>query len=293
MSMTQEEIEALMNDTVMDSSDNSDDYNINDLLAGIDGVIDDGIKDSNNYNGNIDDLLAGIDGIVDADGKNDTLDETDMDALLAGIGGIVEDKPVVAPKKESKPSKATDDIGSKIDKGIYPLPADKEHKVVNQLNEVAEDSEEKASQIFDVLSFILDENDIIQKETNKISDFINNQIKLLETLTVKFPNIEIFNENLQKAKETKEAINSITDGVNNENNKVFEAMEIMQYHDINRQKIERVMAVIRKLSLYLSGLFEDDSGKPEVQIAKHISGDSSQTVSEDDLDSLIAEFNHE
>jgi hypothetical protein len=51
------------------------------------------------------------------------------------------------------------------------------------------------------------------------------------------------------------------------------------------------MAVIRKLSLYLSGLFEDDTNKPEVQIAKHISGDSSTTVSEDDLDSLIAEFN--
>ncbi len=293
MSMTQEEIEALMNDTVMDSSDNSDDYDINDLLAGIDSVVDDGVKSSNNYSGSIDDLLAGIDGIVDADEKNDTLDETDMDALLAGIGGIAEDKPASVPKKESNPAKVVDDISSKIDKGIYPLPADKEHKVVNQLNEVAEDSEEKASQIFDVLSFILDENDVIQKETNKVSDFVNSQIKLLETLTVKFPNVEIFYESLQKAKDTKEAINSITDGVNNENNKVFEAMEIMQYHDINRQKIERVMAVIRKLSLYLSGLFEDDSGKPEVQIAKHISGDSSQTVSEDDLDSLIAEFNHE
>ena len=67
-------------------------------------------------------------------------------------------------------------------------------------------------------------------------------------------------------------------------------MDLMQYHDINRQKIERVMSVIRKLSTYLNGIFEDDNDKPEVQIARHISGDSSSTVDEDDIDSLIAEF---
>jgi hypothetical protein len=296
--MTQEEIEALMNDTIMDSADSSDDHNIDDLLAGIDGIIDDGNKDSNDYNGNIDDLLAGIDGIVNTNEKDTHRDETDMDALLAGIDGIVDNNPIVTPKSEPKQEKYSskqedDNINAKIDKGIYPMPVEKEHKVVNQLNEVAEDSEEKASQIFDVLSFILDENDLLQRNTTQVLSFIDTQIKLLETLGTKFPNIEVFQENLNKAQESKKLISEITTGIEDENNKVFEAMELMQYHDINRQKIERVMAVIRKLSLYLSGLFEDDSNKPEVQIAKHISGDSSQTVSDDDLDSLIAEFNKE
>lgn len=290
MSMTQEEIEALMNDTIMDTPDNSSDHNIDDLLAGIDGIIDDGDKDTDDYAGNIDDLLAGIDGIVDSDDKNTQKnDETDMDALLAGIGGVVDN----SPSKNNESKHEDDSIGAKIDKGIYPMPVEKEHKVVNQLNEVAEDSEAKASQIFDVLSFILDENDLLQRNTTQVLSFIDTQIKLLETLGTKFPNIEVFQENLTKAQESKKLISEITVGIEDENNKVFEAMELMQYHDINRQKIERVMAVIRKLSLYLSGLFEDDSNKPEVQIAKHISGDSSQTVSEDDLDSLIAEFNKE
>ena len=293
MSMTQEEIEALMNDTI---SDSSDEHNIDDLLSGIDGIVDDGDDDksSDDYGTNIDDLLAGIDGIVDTD-EDENLNETDMDALLSSIGGIVEDAP--APKVETKkpsPAKQDDEsIGSKIDKGIYPMPVEKEHKVVNQLNEVAEDSEEKASQIFDVLSFILDENDLLQKNTTQVLDFIDAQTKLLETLSNKFPNVDIFSQNLEKAADVKNILAEIATGIEDENNKVFEAMELMQYHDINRQKIERVMAVIRKLSLYLSGLFEDDSNKPEVQIAKHISGDSSQTVSEDDLDSLIAEFNKE
>lgn len=298
MSMTQEEIEALMNDTIIDS----DDHNIDDILAGIDGIIDDGGKESEDFNGSIDDLLAGIDGIVDNDpisSQEDSLDSADMDALLAGIDGITDNEPT--PIKSSAPAKEPlqknlnedEDLSYKIDKGIYPMPVEKEHKVVNQLSEVAEDSEEKASQIFDVLSFILDQNDLVQRNTQDILKFIDSQINLLETLCAKFPNIDVFRENLEKAQNTKKIISEITNEVDDENNKVFEAMELMQYHDINRQKIERVMAVIRKLSLYLSGLFEDDSNKPEVQIAKHISGDSSETVSDDDLDSLIAEFNKE
>ena len=67
-------------------------------------------------------------------------------------------------------------------------------------------------------------------------------------------------------------------------------MELMQYHDINRQKIERVMAVIKKLSSYLNGIFQDDSTRAEVQIAKHIAGDSNEVVTGDDIESLITEF---
>lgn len=303
MSMTQEEIEALMNDTIIDTPLVDDkEESIDDLLAGIDGLVEDGQGKEEHYSESIDDLLAGIDGIVNNDHSasgsiEEGVDTEDIDALLAGIGGIVDNTPApqkVDSKKASSTSKVDDDgdISKKIDKGIYPMPVEKEHKVVNQLNEVAEDSEEKASQIFDVLSFILDENDIVQRNTSQTLEFINAQIKMLDTLCAKFPNVTIFNENLEKAHNTKGLIEEVLNALEDENSKVFEAMELMQYHDINRQKIERVMAVIRKLSLYLSGLFEDDSNKPEVQIAKHISGDSSDTVSDDDLDSLIAEFNH-
>ena len=123
-----------------------------------------------------------------------------------------------------------------------------------------------------------------------MSDFIESQAKLLESLSVKFPNVGVFTENLDNAKELLETSKSLSSKVDAENNKVFEAMELMQYHDINRQKIERVMAVIKKLSSYLNGIFEDDSGKAEVQIAKHISGDSNDIVDSDDIESLISEF---
>ena len=274
MSMSQEEIEALMNgaddfseeesDTNSDSSDNFDD-----ILAGIDGISED---ESSTEEENFDDILAGIDGITGAE-------EDNYDDILAGIDGVV-DEP---EKAKSKPQEV-------MDESKYPLPVQKEHKVVNQLNEVAKDSELKASQIFDVLSFVLDENNEIQNYNKQMGEFVLKQTELLNSLSDKFPNVNLFKENLDSANSVMSASKELAAKVDAENMKIFEAMELMQYHDINRQKIERVMSVIRKLSDYLNGIFEDDAVGPKVQIAKHISGDSSDTIADDDMDALIAEF---
>jgi len=219
--------------------------------------------------------------------ENSLEEEMNVDDILAGIDGIVDDEPVESNNEEAET------MEEKINSNQYPLPVSDENKVVNQLNEVADDSEEKASQIFDVLSFILDENSEIAKYNKSMSEFIETQAQLLESLAVKFPNVNIFTENLENAKVLLETSKELSSKVDAENNKVFEAMELMQYHDINRQKIERVMAVIKKLSSYLNGIFEDDSGKAEVQIAKHISGDSNDIVNSDDIESLISEFSAE
>ena len=275
MGMSQEEIEALM--------------------AGGDFGADDSQDDSSN-NEDIDDLLNEVIGDTPEDAKpsseneeNQTEQDNDnIDGILADIDGIVDES-----ENKASENKLTENVEKKIDEGVYPLPVTKEHKVVSQLNQVAEDSEEKASQIFDVLSFILDENSLIQNKSSETKKFIENQIKLLEKLSQKFPKIEIFKTNLEEAKTQVSNISEIDNYINEENTKVFEAMELMQFHDINRQKIERVMAVIKKLNDYLNGLFEDDHSKPEVQIAKHISGDNQETVSEDDLDALINQFSGE
>jgi hypothetical protein len=220
----------------------------------------------------------------------DNLDN--LDDILAGIDGIVDDVPEDKPEDpiESTSQETDAAIESLIDQNQYPMPAKDENKVVSQLNQVADDSEEKASQIFDVLSFILDENSEIQNYNKNMGEFVENQLKLLESLAVKFPNISVFKDNLEKAKEIAASSSQLDDKINGENNKIFEAMELMQYHDINRQKIERVMSVIKKLNSYLNGIFEDDSEKPEVQIAKHISGDSNDIVDANDIESLISEF---
>jgi chemotaxis regulatin CheY-phosphate phosphatase CheZ len=70
-------------------------------------------------------------------------------------------------------------------------------------------------------------------------------------------------------------------------------MDIMQYQDIHRQKIERVINVMRALSTYMNHLFSgkiDDAKR--VSSAVHIHGDTSteDIVSSDDIEALLASF---
>jgi len=52
------------------------------------------------------------------------------------------------------------------------------------------------------------------------------------------------------------------------------------------------MSVIRKLTLYLNNLFEDDGSSKDIAVAKHIHGDENSDLIGDDLDKLIAEFSN-
>ena len=87
-------------------------------------------------------------------------------------------------------------------------------------------------------------------------------------------------------------VGKITNAVQDVSNASLEAMDIMQYQDIHRQKIERVINVMRALSRYMSSLFEgkiDDTKR--VSSAVHIQGDKTENVvNEKDIEALIASF---
>ncbi len=238
---------------------------------------------------NIEDILASIDGMDE--GETEAKPEAEPEPVAEPV---VEPAPEVAaqPAKEvDTEAIAKDWTDGQIDQGVFPFPVEKNTKVVNQLSEVATDSEEKASKIFDVLSFILDENNDIQKNAKALDEFMAKQIILLDSLGKKFPNITAFKTNLELAQSLQDMPKDIISRTDAENTQLFKAMELMQFHDINRQKIERVMSVIKKLSTYLNNLFEDDTEYHDVAVAKHIHGDTnSSLVDEQDLDSLIAEF---
>ena len=236
----------------------------------------------------------------DSASESEDVDTSDIDALLAGIDGISDDDTPSSDYDlpESKDDDETNEAlarawtNDQVDKGVFPSPVEPDTKVVGQLSQVAKDSEDKAGQIFDVLSLILDENNEIQKNSKSSDEFLESQVKLLATLTQKFPNIAVFKEHLDIATSLQGSGKDSCDRIDNMNMKIFEAMEQMQFFDINRQKIERVMSVIKKLSNYLNNLFEDTEGYNDVQIAKHIHGDSTESVVDDqDLEALIAEFN--
>ncbi|MCK5111569.1 MAG: hypothetical protein KAQ94_08615 [Arcobacteraceae bacterium] len=311
MSMSQEEIEALMNETadiavpaeevVVEDDTQMSSEDISELVAASDEKED--TSQAVPQDDNLDDILAGIDGITEDEPVLENDDIVEEEPVLDN-DDIVEEEPVLdnddiieeEPVLESVPQsqEISEDVSAMLDeqisKGVYPLPVEKEHKVVNQLNEVAQDSEEKVTKIFDVLSLVLDENANIEKNIKDLGSFVEKQITLLEALSNKFPNVAVLGENLELARSLTSISPDTCKTISEENNQIFVAMELMQFNDINRQKIERVMSVIKKLSQYLNGIFEDDSDRAEVQIAKHISGDSSEALDEDDIDSLIADF---
>ena len=322
MSMSQEEIEALMNGLdIEDDGDSAEDVSqtvkvntqeIEELLSQTEEF-----KEENNSKN--EKIKVDIIDEKETEITNNVVDSSEIEKLLSEIENAneakethdindfniedeISDLPVVKEKEFDietlkKDNRSEDDItkdwtSSRIEEGVFPFPADKDTKVVNQLSQVANDSEEKVSQIFDVLSLTLDNNSELRNYIREFESFIEKEKALLNSLNSRFPNIKVFDEHLSNINKLSESLKNLKNLNNSEDSQIFQAMELMQFNDINRQKIERVMSVIRKLSLYLNNLFEDNSGTKDVAIAKHIHGDDSNDLIGDDLDKLIAEFSH-
>ena len=300
--LSMEEIENLVSEA-QDVNQNNETVETNDEEFDIDSLVNE------MSNSNMD--TSSEDTIEDSTQEisNDELDElinsdiSTSNGSLEDLANVVkeidtkEDEPVKEEVKETKKvSTASEDdfqnwADNKINEGKIPIPAESDAKVVNQLSQVANDSEEKVSQIFDVLSSTLDSNNEIRNILTHTTEVLESQKALMETLNVKFPNVDVFGSKLEEIKSLNANIDNINNHLLNEDNDIFQAMELMQFNDINRQKIERVMSVIRKLSVYLNNLFEDEGSTQDVVVAKHIHGDNNDIVEGDDLEKLIDEFN--
>ena len=312
MSMSQEEIEALMNglDIVDDGDSDEETVTVNtqeieELLSQTEELKED-IKQKTEKR-NLDEET------IEVKPSTSSVSSSDIERLLSEIENANESSPkdleedfksleiedlkkeelLIEPKRNRSEDEIVKDwTSSRINEGVFPLPAEQDTKVVNQLTQVANDSEEKVSQIFDVLSLTLDNNNELRTFIKDFETFINSQSALLGSLNSKFPYIKVFDEHLSNANKVSDSIKNLKSMINSEDSEIFQAMELMQFNDINRQKIERVMSVIRKLSSYLNNLFEDNSPQKDIAVAKHIHGDSTDDLIGDDLDKLIAEFSH-
>lgn len=172
-----------------------------------------------------------------------------------------------------------------------PPPPTTEHKVVHQLDDVTRDSEVKAVETFDKLEIMSNAASDIETAINKLNAFFASQNELLSKMQERFPDIKVFSEQLKSLEGAKEALSGVETAAHAITDASLEAMDIMQYQDIHRQKIERVINVMRALSRYMSSLFEgkmEDSKR--VGSAIHIDGDPSEIVSDTDIESLISNF---
>lgn len=230
--------------------------------------------------GDIEDLES-----LSDDEVNDDLEVEDADSEEDFAYEFEEDaKP---PKDDDKPAGY-----SKETAHHWPLPATNENKMVHQLDDVTKESEEKASEIFDIIEKISNELMAKEETAKNIIEVLKSNIKLFTTLSEKFSDVEAFKVQLEKnvtaLDETKEALETLQSS----GDAIMSVMDIMQYQDIHRQKIERVINVMRALSNYMNSLFEgriDDEKR--VSSAQHIVGDThNELASNEDIEALLAQF---
>jgi hypothetical protein len=216
----------------------------------------------------------------------DKLMNGDMDDMSGDDASSV-DAPV---DEESQYSQVEYDLGAT--KSWPPPPPLKENKVVHQLDDVTKESEEKATQMFDMLEQISNEQMAAEEKMSNIADTLNSLRELMGKLSAKFPQIEAFRAESEKIEAALATHEEVMNNLGNIGMNTMSIMDMMQYQDIHRQKIERVINIMRALSNYMNKLFEgkiDDEKR--VSSAKHIHGDeNNDVVGDDDIEALIAAF---
>ena len=219
MSMSQEDIEALMNGLDIPAQDS------------VETIKEEPIPEDKVNTKEIEALLSQVEKNEDKDSLVSPASEKKISEIGELLNDIEDDdlsEDVILENSSSlssqieetvtKSNKSDDDIvkewsSSKISEGVFPFPAENDTKVVSQLSQVANDSEEKVSQIFDVLSLTLDNNSEIRKSIKSYEEFILSQNKLLNSLSNKFPKIGVFQEQLEKVNYTLSSqIDELADG---------------------------------------------------------------------------------
>ncbi|MBD3824879.1 MAG: chemotaxis protein, partial [Epsilonproteobacteria bacterium] len=125
-----------------------------------------------------------------------------------------------------------------------------------------------------------------------VIEVLESNVALFKTLSEKFPDVLAFKTQLKKNEAILDDTNSVVESLQSSGDALMNVMDIMQYQDIHRQKIERVINVMRALSRYMNALFEgkvDDSKR--VSSAQHIVGDThNDLASNEDIEALLEQF---
>ena len=237
--------------------------------------------------------------------------QEELDALMAGDLdeelAVLEDLEELSSEDVSEENAETDQEAPEAEESIVvidthnfkvdasqqwpPPPPTDDHKVVNQLDNVTKDSEKKATEIMDKLDEINNHIMDIEADANETTTVLEKNIETFQKLHDRFPDIAVFAQSLEENQKALECTGAIVEKSQMSADDIMMIMDIMQYQDIHRQKIERVINVMRALSKYMNTLFEgkiEDSKR--VGSAVHIAGDNEteNVVTNEEIEELIA-----
>lgn len=196
------------------------------------------------------------------------MDQSEIDALMkAGAKGA-------KPKKAEKPTKAEEE---KAPATPAPAPPPKE--------EIHRDADGH------VLVEIGAVTEVTERETNKVMD----QLDLISQLVGRQQTLitEILSHPGTQDPAVQASINQVMGAAKEIQIKVFEAMDLMQFQDITRQKLERIVHHLRQIHDYIVDLL--GTGQKNEPAKTSISRTIAQTGTTPDerkshADSVIAEF---
>lgn len=242
----------------------------------------------------LDALMAGdLDDVQEDAHDEPKLEESDLEEETSEVQEdiLCDDTLEEEPTHEEKTQKMMNEYKASATMSWPPPPPTDDHKMVHQLDDVTKDSEIKAGQVFDKLETVNAFMMSAEENAKDVIKLIEGNISLFETLVAKFPKIEQFQIALDENKSMKDKVEDLLMNAQMAEDEIMMTMDIMQYQDIHRQKIERVINVMRALSKYMSALFEgskDDSKR--VGSAVHIHGDETteDVVTSEDIEALIA-----
>ncbi len=209
----------------------------------------------------------------------------DSDVDMEGV-----ELPEAAETEVEKVAEA--DEGSKSATWPPPAPTD-DNKMVTQLDDVTRESELKASEIFDIIEQIGEDLMNAESRISEAIETTSRNVEMLTKLHQSFPSIKTFESSLAETTRMKEALESEAAMLQDNGDQIMNIMDIMQYQDIHRQKIERVINVMRALSKYMNTLFSSDKDdSTRVDSATHIFGDNNteDVMDNDDIEALLASF---
>jgi hypothetical protein len=168
---------------------------------------------------------------------------------------------------------------------VVPNPNDEKSFVMHQLQEITVDIEAKGEQVVKAI-------DITICNLETLPTLLRDNIRYLEeyrNLLMRLNHNEKVLDYVNNLKNISQKNAEMVSVIGDNENILFSAIELMQFNDLNRQKIQRVISTLLQIQEYINKLFQYNQ-KDTLVVAKHIHGDDdSDSLSGDDLEELIRE----
>ncbi len=168
--------------------------------------------------------------------------------------------------------------------------SDEEHRVIDKLDEINKESEEKVNKLFEYLERITEELDKTESLINNIKPYMEKHKEFMDFFVEHFSKT-IVKSNYEYFKNIMEITSNIENSIAIIKDNVFDAMDTLQFQDITRQKIERVISVIKALHDYLNMWFDSSyEDKPRARVAHTIVNEKEKDKIDQNVEEIIKQM---